>query len=157
MAPREQIEANEKAPPSPGYLKKLENLSFEAASKALGMQSKPKAEVTAKLSSAQEAQLREIETKAIANFQGDLTLLEAALGMLRFGHHVGWRVLYIIHSKKTIRNYEEILGVKIRDLFDETGPSSHRSFGYSLAMRFPNFWKVVSGEVKIPHRQEGAK
>lgn len=117
----------------------------------------PQGERVAKLSAVQADQLRQIESNAIASFQGDLTQLETALGMLRLGHHVGWRVLYIIHSKKTIRNYEDILGIKVREVFPETGPSSYRSFGFNLAMRFPNFWKVVSGEIKIPHRQDVIK
>src|ERR1039457_6654065 len=94
---------------------------------------------------------------AVTEFQGDLTQLEAALGMLRMGHHVGWRVLYLIHTKQTIRNYEEILGVKIRDIFGETGPSSYRSFGLNLALRFSNFWKVAGGTIKIPKRRDVAK
>ena len=145
------------APPSPTFLKKLQNLSFDAIVKALNIPTKLKSERLAKLSPEQEETLHKIESAAIGGYQGDLTQLEAALGMLRLGHHVGWRVLYIIHSKKTIRSYEEILGIKIRDVFDETGPSSYRSFGLNLALRYPNFWKVVGGEVKIPHRQNVSK
>jgi hypothetical protein len=28
----------------------------------------------------------------------------------------------------------------VRELFDEEGPSSHRSMGYQLAQKFSNFW-----------------
>ena len=98
-----------------------------------------------KLTDEQKTQLQEIEDIAISNFEGNLDELESALGMLRIGHHMGWRVLYIVHSKKTIRNYEEILNIKIRELFDEQGPSTSRSIGFSLAQQFSNFWKVVSG------------
>jgi len=149
-------EKDNPSPPSPSFLKKLENLSLDAAFNALGMQSKPKAVRIAKLLPEQEALLKEIETAAISNFQGDLTQLEAALGMLHMGHHFGWKVLYIIHSKKTIRTYEEILNIKIRDIFEETGPSSYRSLGFNLAQRYSNFWKVVGGEIKIPRRQDAA-
>lgn len=110
---------------------------------------KPKEEVLAKLSDTQRKQLVEIEENAIAAFTGQLNELESALGMLLMGHHFGWKVLYLIHSKKTIRKYESILGVKIRDLFPETGPSSDRSVGLALAIKATNFWKVVSGEQKI--------
>jgi len=98
-----------------------------------------------KLTNEQNTQLQEIEDIAIANFVGNFDELESALGMLRIGHHVGWRVLYIVHSKKTIRNYEAILDIKIRELFDERGPSAGRSTGLALAEKFSNFWKVVSG------------
>lgn len=154
MTPRKTIEDTETSPPTPSFLKKLENLSIDALYKALDIRSKPKADRIAKLTEEQEAQLKQIETEAITNFQGDLTQLEAALGMLRLGHHLGWKVLYLIHSKKTIRTYEEILNRKIRDIFEETGPSSYRSIGFNLAQRYSNFWKVAGGDIKIPRRQD---
>jgi hypothetical protein len=151
-------QAEDKIEPSPSFLKKIDNASIEAARKLLGIPaSKPKEEKLAKLTPKQEAQLKQIEEEAIAEFSGDLTQLEAALGMLRFGHHIGWKVLYLIHSKKTIRNYEQILGdIKIRDIFPETGPSSYRSLGFNLAQRFSNFWKVAGGDIKIPRKKDVA-
>ena len=106
------------------------------------------------LTNDQKQELQEIEDRAIINFKGMVDELESALGMLRMGHHIGWKVLYLIHSKKTIRKYEEILNIKIRDIFDETGPSSPRSIGLALANKFSNFWKVVSGEIKIDNKKE---
>lgn len=141
-------------PPNPSFLKRLENLSMEALAKALGIPNKSSASKLAKLTPEQDAELRQIEGDAIANYHGDMTQLEAALGMLRMGHHYGWKVLYIVHSKKTVRNYEEILKIRIRDIFPETGPSSYRSFGFNLAERFSNFWKVAGGDIKIPRRKD---
>lgn len=115
---------------------------------------KSKEEKLAKLSVEQIEQIQIITDEAIASFKGDLTQLESALGMLHMGHHFGWKVLYIIHSKRTIRNYENILGIKIRDIFPETGPSSYRSNGYRAAEAFSNFWKVVGGEFKIENRKQ---
>lgn len=108
----------------------------------------------AKLTPDQISQLQVIEDNAITNFSGTLDELESALGMLRMGHHFGWRVLYLIHSKKTVRKYEEILDIKIRDLFPEEGPSAERSIGLALAKKASNFWKVVSGEIKIENRRD---
>lgn len=108
----------------------------------------------AQLSPEQKIQLQDIEDKAITYFSGTLDELESALGMLKMGHHFGWRVLYLIHSKKTIRKYEEILNIRIRDLFPEEGPSSERSVGLALAKKASNFWKVVSGDIKIDNRRE---
>lgn len=153
----EKVRDDKVIPPSPSFLKKLQSLSIDAVSKALNIPKKPKSDRLANLTQEQEDALRKIESDAIGEYQGDLTQLEAALGMLRMGHHLGWRVLYIIHSKKTVRSYEEILGIRIRDLFPETGPSSYRSFGLNLATRYSNFWKVVGGEIKIPHRQNVSK
>ena len=121
----------------------------------LAIPNKPLEERVARLSAEQELQIKIIEEKAIANFKGQLDELESALGMLRMGHHFGWKVLYLIHSKRTIRKYETILGdIKIRDLFPETGPSSYRSYGLAYADKYPNFWKVVSGEFKILDRKK---
>ncbi len=93
-------------------------------------------------------QLHEIERNAIAGFMGTFDELEAALGVLHLGDYLGWKPLVLIHNKRTIRKYEEILGVKLRDLFEPEGPGAHRSVGYMLAVKIGNFWKAVSGEVK---------
>ncbi|CAG0987784.1 hypothetical protein MTYP_02111 [Methylophilaceae bacterium] len=108
----------------------------------------------AKLTPEQKEQLQTIEDKAITNFVGMIDELESALGMLRIGYHVGWKVIYMVHSKKTVRKYEEILDIKVREIFPERGPSADRSVGLALADKFSNFWKVVSGEIKIDHRRE---
>ena len=115
---------------------------------------KSKDEVIAKLDAKQLQQLKEIQENAIAAFVGQLDELESALGMLAMGHHFGWKVLYIIHSKKTIRKYEDILGIKIREVFPEKGPSSYRSYGLTLAEKIGNFWKVAGGDIKIPDRRK---
>ena len=107
-----------------------------------------------KLTAAQKAELEDIEAKAIARFAGSLDELESALGMLRMGHHFGWKVLYLIHSKQTIRKYEDMLDIKIREVFEETGPSSERSIGFQLAKKVSNFWKIISGEEKIENRRQ---
>ena len=121
---------------------------------------KPKEEKLYKLPPGQRAELERIEGDAVADFQGELEELESALGMLRMGHHVGWKVLYLLHSKRTIRKYEDILTgdsktpVRIRELFKESGPSSYRSNGYRLAEAASNFWKIISGDTKIPDRRQ---
>ena len=102
----------------------------------------------------QKEQIEQIEKRAIIQFRGMLDELESALGMLRIGHHMGWKVLYMIHSKKTIRKYEEILDIKIRDIFPDEGPSAGRSIGLDIAKRFSNFWKVVSGETELTKEEK---
>lgn len=152
MAPKKSPEviADE---PSPSFLKSLEKATAEMIGKLLDIPDRPQEEKLKPLTLEQVAQLQEIEYRAIRDYSGDLTQLEAALGMLRIGHHFGWKVLYILHSKRTIRNYEEILGIRIREIFEPEGPSSYRSFGFNIAGRFRNFWKVAGGDIKIPHRQ----
>jgi len=103
---------------------------------------------------AREAELNRVERDAFANFTGSFDDLEAALGMLRLGDHVGWRVLVLIHNKRTIRKYEQILNIRVRDFFERETPSSRRSMGYKIALELGNFWKAVSGALKVPERRE---
>ncbi len=154
MSSSKQPESPEATTLSPSFLQQLERKSAESAGKLLKMLRKPRSERRVGLTREQLEQIRVIEEEAIAEFSGDLTQLEAALGMLRMGHYYGWKVLYLIHSKKTIRNYEAILNIKVRDVFDETGPNSYRSIGFTIAEKFSNFWKVAGGDIKIPHKQQ---
>jgi hypothetical protein len=85
---------------------------------------------------------------------GDVNELEQALGMYLLGRHLGWKVLVLLHNKRTIRKYEEILDISIREEFPEIGPAANRSVGYRVAETLSNFWKAVSGEVSIPDRRK---
>lgn len=76
--------------------------------------------------------------------------VESALGMYMLAHHFGWKVLYLVHSKKTIKKYEEILGLKLSDVFDEFGPDADRTNAYMIIQKVSNFWKLVSGDEKSP-------
>ena len=78
----------------------------------------------------------------------NLDELESALGMYMIGFHFGWKVLYVIHSKRTIRKYEEVLGITIRESFDEFGPDADRTNAYKVIQAVSSFWKLVSGEEK---------
>lgn len=91
---------------------------------------------------------------AVRNFGGLFDELESAIGMYVLGHHVGWKVLYFVHSKRTIRKYEEILGIKITEEFPPEGPDADRAMAYAAIKRVSNFWKAVSGEEKIELTRE---
>ncbi|MGC2458546.1 MAG: hypothetical protein WA435_11195 [Gallionellaceae bacterium] len=99
-------------------------------------------------------QLQEIELRALAKFAGQLDELESAYGFLRLGFQVGWKPLAIMHSKKTFKKYEQILGINARELFPEDTPASYRSMGYTIAKKLSNFWKAVSGDIKVENRRE---
>ena len=81
-------------------------------------------------------------------YRGNLNVLEKAIGMYYVGHQFGWKVLLLFHDKKTIRNYEKILDIDIREEFQERGPLSHKSLALKLADGIGNFWKVVRGGIK---------
>lgn len=85
---------------------------------------------------------------AIRRADVQINELESALGMYMVGHHFGWKVLHLVHSKKTIKKYEEILGIKVSEAFPEFGPDANRTNAYKVIMSVANFWKTVSGEEK---------
>jgi hypothetical protein len=74
--------------------------------------------------------------------------LEAAIGMYTLGFHFGWKVLHLVHSKRTIRKYEELLGIKVTEEFLDVGPDAWRSNAHAILSTVSNFWKAVSGEEK---------
>lgn len=88
------------------------------------------------------------------SFKGQFDELESALGMMIMGRLFGWKVLVLIHNKRTIRKYEEILGISVREAFNPTGPLTAKSVGYEFAERAGQFWKGVSGEFKLANRRE---
>ena len=91
---------------------------------------------------------------AIANFSGSLEELEKAIGMLVVGYHFGWKVLLLVHSKRTIKKYEKILDINIKEFFPAEGRSAKRSMGLGLAKQIGNFWQVVSGDIKVKNRRD---
>lgn len=99
-------------------------------------------------------EMHQIERKAFARFQGQLDEFEAAVGMMHLGYHLGWKPIVLLHNKRTIRKYEEILGINVREMFKAEGPSADRSMGYSIAKSLGNFWKAVSGELKDDQLRE---
>jgi hypothetical protein len=109
--------------------------------------------LTPPLAASEAKRLSDLVDDAVRRFRGNVDELEAAIGMLMIGRHVGWRVLLVIHSKRTIKKYEEILGISVREEFPEEGPDWDRSIGYRLAKTLSNFWKVVSGEEKVEDRR----
>ena len=88
--------------------------------------------------------------EVIRKFSGPLDELESAIGMYMIGRHFGWKILHMIHTKSTIRKYEEILGVKIAEVFDPFGPDAERSNAYTVLQKVSSFWRVVSGDEKVP-------
>lgn len=92
----------------------------------------------------------DVMDNAILDFSGGIDELEGALGMYMIGRHFGWKVLYIIHSKKTVAKYEQILSIKVREEFEPETVDSNRSLAFKALRKITNFWKVVSGDEKLP-------
>ncbi len=85
--------------------------------------------------------------KAIKRYKGNAKKLETAIGMLHLGQHVGWKVLLLIHDKKSIREYEKILGIDIRKDMPDKGELADKSVAWDLVKKVSNYWKAVKGEI----------
>lgn len=103
---------------------------------------------------AEQARQLTTQVDAIAlRFRGQFDQLESALGMLLLGRLFGWKVLALIHNKRTIRSYEQVLGISIRDEFPEEGPLAFKSLSFSTVKELGEFWKAVSGDLKVENRR----
>jgi len=94
---------------------------------------------------------------ATREFAGQLDELESALGMYVLVDHVGWKVLHLIHSKRTIKKYEEILGISVTETFEPEGPDADRARVFKFMKDLSNYWKAVSGEEKLPMDREARR
>lgn len=100
-----------------------------------------------------DAEIMNFLNSVIYDYEGDIDQLEGALAMFLVGRLYGWRVIRLIHSKRTIRVWEEVLGVTINEVLPERGRLAYRSCAARQAAAIGNFWKAVSGEIKIPNRR----
>jgi hypothetical protein len=92
--------------------------------------------------------------KAIKPYWGTISKLESAIGAYVLGLKFGWRVLFLIHTKSTIRTYEKILGISFREKLPEVGELAHKSVAWEAMQKFGNFWKAVKGEIAGVRSQE---
>lgn len=88
-----------------------------------------------------------IAKESIDSYKGVAFTLESAIGAMYVADRVGWKPIYLIHDKKTIRKYEAILGINFRESFPEVGPKAEKSRAYVLSQKVTNFWKAVKGEI----------
>lgn len=116
--------------------------------------SKPKYEAAPQVLNLTPEQEQAVRT-ALANYKGQSTRLEAALGALVLGQHFGWKVLRIVHSPSTYKAYEELLGVSFQETCPEVGPLGRKSVGYRFAETVAAFWDVVMGRKKVPNDEKG--
>ena len=95
-----------------------------------------------------DKQLVELIDKAIKNYgPGSSDTLSGAIGYLMIGRKVGWRVMFFMHSQSTVRKYEEILGIRSKDVMPELGVLAKKAVVYQAIQKASNFWKAVKGEV----------
>ncbi len=94
-----------------------------------------------------DKQLVAIIDKAIIGFRGNAERLSNAIGYLMIGRQVGWRVLLLMHDRRSIKDYEQILGIDSREVFPEMGPHAEKCLAYRALKKVSNFWKAVKGEI----------
>lgn len=94
-----------------------------------------------------EIELVRLIDKSIMKFHGNSEELQNAIGALMLGRKTGWRVLFLIHSPKSIKKYETILGIEFRGIMPEVGPKAKDSIAWKIAQTVTNFWKLVKGEI----------
>ena len=81
------------------------------------------------------------------DFRGDITQLERAIGCFVIGRQVGWKVMLLVHDRKTIKLYEELLGLDFKRHLKPEGPLAHKSLAWQLVKKVSSFWKAVKGEI----------
>jgi len=81
------------------------------------------------------------------NFKGQINELEQAIGMWMVGRQFGWKVMLLVHDRKTIAKYEKILGIDFRNEVPPVGDFAYKSLAWRAAEKITNFWKAVKGEI----------
>lgn len=89
-----------------------------------------------------------IVNDAFDSFRGSIQEYNSAVGVFFLGFQLGWKPLYLMHSRNSIKKYEKILGVQFQEIFPPVGDKASRSYAWSIAENVSNFWKAVKGEIK---------
>lgn len=97
-----------------------------------------------------DAELLAVVDKALDGYKGQVGVIEQAVGALVLGRRFGWRVLYLVHEGRTIRNFQAVLGVKFRDALPEVGDLAQKSVAWTIVQAAGRFWDVVKRRVSLP-------
>lgn len=83
----------------------------------------------------------------VRKFKGYIPDLERAIGALFVGRQMGWKVLLLIHDRKTIKGYEDIVGLEFREPnMPDVGKYAYKSIAWTAVQKVASFWKAVKGE-----------
>lgn len=84
----------------------------------------------------------------------DLSVFEGAIGALFLGQMYGVRILRILHSSKTLRQYEKFLGASFEDLLPQHGYYIDRSYAWIIVRSSKKYWDLVARKLKMePHEK----
>ena len=99
------------------------------------------------MTSLTEKQLVELMNKAVKKYSGDSRKLVNAIGYLVIGRNFGWKIMLLMHDRKSIKAYEEILAIDSKAVMPEIGPMAKKSIAWEAVQKVTNFWKAVKGEI----------
>lgn len=79
----------------------------------------------------------------------DLGTVEGAIGALFVGQRYGLKILRIVHSAKTLRQYEQFLGLPFEELIPQHGQYIDRSFAWKIVTTTREYWDLVARKFKM--------
>lgn len=79
----------------------------------------------------------------------DLGVVEGAIGALFVGQCYGLRILRIMHSSRTLRQYEQFLGVSFEKLIPQHGPLIDRSVAWWIVGTTKRYWDLVARKINL--------
>lgn len=94
-----------------------------------------------------EDDVQKVISDAMANYSGNVQVLESAIGALHVGLKTGWRPLRLMHTHSTFSRYQRILGVDFLEVLPEVGPLADKSLGWRIVKVVGNFWDAARGTI----------
>jgi len=85
----------------------------------------------------------EVAARAIVEFEGQCEVLESAMGAYAMGLTHGWQAMRVLHTSNTLKKYEAILKVDLRERTKQRTWLSRRICGIRIADGFDKFWKAL--------------
>lgn len=101
-----------------------------------------------------DSEIIAVVDEAVKNYRGQVQVIEQAVGALIVGRRFGWRVLYLVHEGRTIRRYQDVLGVKFREALPEVGNLAYKSLAWKIVDAAGKFWDVVKRKVVLPELKD---
>ncbi|WP_298193730.1 hypothetical protein [Metallibacterium sp.] len=83
----------------------------------------------------------------LKTYRGDATEFERAVGAYVLGLSMGWKPLLLIHDRKVVRKYGEILELDFKERLPEVGVMARRAVAWRLVLKVSSFWKAAKGEI----------
>jgi hypothetical protein len=92
-----------------------------------------------------QEEIQQVIDTAIKSYDGDISVLEAAIGALHVGLKTGWKPLRLVHSHRTFTIYQKALGLDFHEVLPDIGPLADKSVAWRIAKHARNFWDVARG------------